>query len=349
MVFQNYGVVITENQTIFALQKTGFVNPDFLFYYLSILIIISVFYAGILKRSITLKNTILVIMGAILATINIRSFPYLFILALPYTLLLIQYNKHDAWSKSLILLTFILLIGESIMYLNGKYYELTYKPYAPKLEFTQDAKPAMDFVIKNNLPDPIFNNFDIGSYILYRGYPEYKIFIDGRPEAYPASFITNTYLPMHEDYNKFLEINKKHQFKTIIFSITDQNPRTINFFNELLRDKKWKLVYLDYYMIVFVDTETQKNRNLSVIDLETINTENYQYNTCASYTNLSTFFANMHYYDQAIKINKKALAINSYNPGANKIMAYILLIGKKNKNETMIKEYVSRSKSSVFW
>ncbi len=348
-VFQNYGVTITENQTIFALQKTGFVNPDFLFYYLSLLIIISLFYAGILKKNITIKSMILVVMGVALATINIRSFPYLFLISFPYMFLFIRYQKHDNWSKSLIVVAAFLLLIESSMYLNGKYYELTYKPYQPKLTFTQDAKPAMDFVLKNNLPGPIFNNFDIGSYIIYRGHPQYKVFIDGRPEAYPSSFITGTYLPMHEDYKKFIAVDKKYQFRTIIFSITDQNPRTINFFNEVLKDNKWKLVYLDYYMIIFVDTKMQQEKNLEVINLANVNPDRYIYNTCAAYTNLSTFFANMHYYDQAIKINEKALAINAYHPGANKIMAYILLFGKKSKNETLIKEYVSRSKSSVFW
>jgi hypothetical protein len=59
-------------------------------------------------------------------------------------------------------------------------------------------------MIAKNLKGPIFNNFDIGSYLIFRLYNKSlpagrQVFVDGRPEAYPASFFQITYILMQQD------------------------------------------------------------------------------------------------------------------------------------------------------
>ena len=57
---------------------------------------------------------------------------------------------------------------------------------------------AADFYKTNKIQGPIFNNYDIGGYLIFHLYPE-KIFVDNRPEAYPTSFFQDVYIPMQEN------------------------------------------------------------------------------------------------------------------------------------------------------
>src|SRR5205085_4230883 len=66
---------------------------------------------------------------------------------------------------------------------------LTYQKFG--LSFDPPPDRAVDFLLKNNLHGPIFNNLTLGNYLIYRLYPRQKVFVDGRPEAYPASFLQN--------------------------------------------------------------------------------------------------------------------------------------------------------------
>jgi len=43
---------------------------------------------------------------------------------------------------------------------------------------------AVDYLLKNDLPGEIFNSYDHGSYLIYRLYPERKVYIDGRIAMY---------------------------------------------------------------------------------------------------------------------------------------------------------------------
>lgn len=346
-VFNNYGVTITENQTVFTLQKISFVDPDFLFFYLSAIILVTSIIFCIYKKKYSFKNIILSLLGLVFALQSIRGFPYLALISLSFVLLNFGNIKNNNWIKLLNIAVGMIIIFEGIFYLSGKYYENTYDQHLPTLSFVEDGLPAANFIIKNNLPSPIFNNFDIGSYLIYKLNPNYEVYIDGRPEAYPASFFTNEYLPMQENYKLFEKEEKDNNFRTVVFSITDQNPRTINFLNKITHDPDWKVVFLDQYMIVLVRNEEQTKLGLKPIDLNKADPNNYVYSKAMPYTNLSNLFLNLHYYKTAQKFNQKALDINPKNPGANKIMAFILYFQKRNKG--LVESYLNSSTNQVFW
>jgi hypothetical protein len=346
-VFNNYGVTITENQTIFTLQNIHFVNPDFLFFYLSAFLIFASIYTSIWRTKFSFKNIGLSLLGLAFAIQSIRGFPYLALISLPYVLLNCNYTDKNIWTKSINIIFAVLLVGEAIFYLNGSYYSLTYQQATPSLAFIADEKPAVDFLLQHHLPQPIFNNFDTGSYLIYRTSPEYKVFIDERPEAYPATFFNNTYIPLQEDYSKFKKEEKKLGIKTVFFTITDENPRAINFLNKITRDSQWKIVYLDYYMMILVKNDMQKQLNLPTIDISKLNVDDYRYSSAIPYTSLGTFLFNTHRLELAKKFEQKALDINPNNLAANKGMAYILYF--ENPRDYRIREYLSNSENAVFW
>jgi len=121
------------------------------------------------------------------------------------------------------------------------------------------ARPAADFFLRNKLKGPIFNNFDIGSYIEYRFYPE-KVFIDGRPEAYPAAFIQDVYMPMQTDKEIFSLVDNKYHFNTIFFSYIDQTPWASKFVSLIMKNPNWQLVYIDDFIMILVKNNSKNER-----------------------------------------------------------------------------------------
>jgi hypothetical protein len=312
------------------------------------LIILTSFLISLAQQNFSFKSTGLLFFGLVLGFQSIRGFPYLVFISLPIVLQNFAFLKENLWSRLTNGIVCLLILIEANYYLSGRYYALTYQNSSPTLVAVQDAKPALDFLLQNNLPQPIFNNFDIGSYIIYRTYPKYKVFIDGRPEAYPASFFQNTYIPLQEDYAKFKSEDQRVGFNTVIFSITDQNPRTTNFLNSISHDRDWKIVFLDQFMIILVKSTVTQNLQLETINLATLNPNSYNYADCAPYTNLSTFLFNTNYFERAKMFNQKALDITPGNPAANYVMANILLKDPK-PNLNLISKYLSKSQNAIFW
>lgn len=304
----NYGYTIVENQNLFLLESINFRDPNFLFAKLAALICLVSLITAFLKKRLSIKNLGLVSFGLVLAFLNVRSFPYLIFISLPAVLENFGSPKPLFWTKTLIFATIPLLFFESFFYLNGDYYKFTNSNSEAKVEFKEDAKKAMDFVLENNLPTPIFNNFDIGSYITYRGYPKYGVFVDGRPGEYPKDFFSSVYIPMQSDMEKFKKQEKIWGFKTIIFSHTDQTPWGKTFLNLIDREKDWSVVYLDDTMVVYLKTEIAGSKGIQKIDLNKITPDYLQFDNHLPYLRLSLFLANAKYMENANLFYEKALS-----------------------------------------
>lgn len=307
-IFGNYGYSIVENQTIFFLESINFGNSNFIFYKISAgLILLTALIAGI-KKQLPVKTLLLMTAGLSLATLHIRSFPYLVFISFPaLTKLLPSYRSH-ALILTVYTITIGLLVYESLNYLNGSYYLASNSSYQPKLEAPQHSKRAMDFVLAHKLPQPIFNNFDIGSYIDYRGYPEYKVFVDGRPEAYPKEFFQTDYIPAQSDPNIFKELSQKYNFQTIIFSHTDQTPWAQTFLQNIVKNPDWKVVYLDDFMIVL--TRSEGTLDLKPINLNQIKITDYMFDGYIPYLRMAVFFDRIGFKDQALQFYQKAVRLN---------------------------------------
>ena len=198
-VFQNYGYTIEENQNPFFLLSLGFTKPSLLYVELAVGIVLIAFLARFKKTR--LIDWLLFITFTAIAFNAVRNFPlFVFATFIPavrsLSELLLTSLKNFSPQKRLIIirlayflvLIFIVWQGRSVIALHGL-----------GIGFAESAKSALTFFEKEKLHGPIFNNFDIGSYIEYRLYPREKVFIDGRPEAYPASFIQDTYIKMQTD------------------------------------------------------------------------------------------------------------------------------------------------------
>jgi hypothetical protein len=106
-----------------------------------------------------------------------------------------------------------------------------------------------NYFIRNHLQGPIFNNFDIGDYLIYHLYPQERVFVDSRPEAYPRGFFTDKLVPALFDQGKWLALEHEYKFNVVFLGYHTQ---VLNFVQRLYYDDGWFLAYSDEYTIIFL-------------------------------------------------------------------------------------------------
>lgn len=319
-VFQNYGYSIEENQNIFFLWNIIHKQSIFYFFIAAPLLLISL---ALNFKNVKLVDWLISIFFTILAIISIRNFP-LFVLAtfIPFVKSLSSF-KLFTLHKQIKMIILVFLIALSVFEAQQVY---TKKGFGFGVE--KGAKDAADFFLKENLKGPIFNNFDIGSYLDYRLYPKEKVFVDGRPEAYPASFFKEEYIPMQVDKDKFDSLDQKYNFNTIFFSHTDQTPWAEKFLKQIINNKIWNLSYVDDYIVIL-----SKSKNIK----PKIQTE---YPNIRSLIQLARFFQLANFEDEEIKIYQKILSIDpTYCPAL-----YNLALKLQRKNDPSFPIFLNKLK-----
>lgn len=118
---------------------------------------------------------------------------------------------------------------------------------------TDQSESSAEFFRNNNLTGPIFNDNDIGSYLIYNFFPKERVFTDNRfGDAYSADFLGNTYLPMIRDEEKWKEGLKKYNFNVVFFYQYDNVGGIRDFINRRINDPEWAWVYADDYTVILV-------------------------------------------------------------------------------------------------
>lgn len=263
-LFQNYGYSIEENQSIFFLWQ-HFKKPTLPWFGLGVALLFTTLILNV-KRSKPI-DWLLAIFLSILAAIFVRNLP-LFALGtfIPFAnnLSLLFAKVRSSSKLHLVARVSALIIVLLILQHLGK----TTAERKVGFGVPKGVGQAVDFFLENKLEGPIFNNFDIGSQLAYHLYPKEKVFVDGRPEAYPTSFFQDVYLPMHTDENIFDRFINLYKVNVIIFSHTDQTPWADVFLRRLMDDPNWKLIFLDDAAVILVKND---HRNKEVIDRFSMN------------------------------------------------------------------------------
>jgi hypothetical protein len=119
----------------------------------------------------------------------------------------------------------------------------------PGLGVNEKMDGGARYFTRHQLQGPIFNNFDIGDYLIYHLYPEERVFVDSRPEAYPPGFFTDKLVPVLFDQGKWLALDHAYKFNVIFLGYHTQ---VLNFVQRLYYDDGWFLAYSDDYTIIFL-------------------------------------------------------------------------------------------------
>lgn len=118
--------------------------------------------------------------------------------------------------------------------------------------FVPSAENAVTFIKKANIQGRIFNNYIIGNYLIYGLYPNEKVYIDARPEAYSGS-IFDDYYRMMSDEKFFNKQVKKYNINAVIFNVAMDDPAIIRpFLIRLLATDNWVPIYVDGTVTILV-------------------------------------------------------------------------------------------------
>lgn len=256
-VLKEYGYTIEENQSIFLLESLGFFKPTILYFKIAVFLLFSSLIFS--WRKTRPVDWLLAISFSIIGALAVRNFPlFVFATFLPFvrsfTLVTEKITK-DLKPKTYKTLKIICLVSIICVFFWQIRTVVSLKGFGTTVPI--GAAKAADFFLSQNLKRPVFNNFDIGSYLEYRLYPQNKVFVDGRPEAYPVSFFKETYIPMQENKETFSKVENQYHFNTIFFSHSDQTPWGQTFLQFIVKDPSWKFIYGDDYVVIFVKATKQ--------------------------------------------------------------------------------------------
>lgn len=315
--FNNYGYSIEENQTIFFLESLGIHKTSVGYFKIAVFVLF-------LTLSLRFKKTrpidwLLSIVFAAAGALAVRNLP-LFALAvfIPFAtnlallltslsskLMGLQKDKRTLLTH----LFFLTVIACSIWQLH------TVSQKNP-IGFSIDpgATKAVDFLEKQQIKGPLFNNFDIGSYLAYRLYPRELVFVDGRPEAYPSDFFQKIYIPMQENESIFAKQEKHYRFNAIFFSHTDQTPWGETFLLTILKNPSWKPVYLDQTVIILVKNTPENTALIKRFGMNSTRLKaDYNPNDKQSLLQIASFFSKIGDTENLFPLLQQLLSLDPEN------------------------------------
>ena len=273
-IFKEYGYSIIENQSPFFLDNI-FNKPNITFFKVSLI-------ATLISILITIKSkriyqALVITLVTILALKQVRNFPLYalaFISFIPSILSSIKLQTSPYIKKSLSLivasLTIILLLSQIYnRFPHNQADRINSLPFS--LSQDQNIHSSFKFFNDKGIEGPIFNNFDVAGLSIYHLYPQHKLFVDNRPEAFPKEFFQQTYIPMQEDQGLFDQKLAEYKFQSIIFSHNDITPWGVTFMKNIANHPQFKLVYLDANIMILVDVDQYPH--IPIIDQD--NATNY--------------------------------------------------------------------------
>ncbi len=272
-IFQNYGYRIVENQSIGFLEHLSFVNPEFLWYKITIFfVILSSIFVIIKQKKNSLKIYPWALTGisltfAVLAYLGIRHIPSFVLFSLPLLIYNLSFIKDifqekintldKDWRNIIFGFIFIITITATMLQFSTKL------PWNRNSGIGIDQKQIIPitFIKENKIHGPFFNNYDIGGMMIFGLFPTEHVFVDNRPEAYSKEFFKNIYISIQEDENRWKEENEKQKFNAIFFYRLDYTPWAQKFLLERIKDPLWAPIFVDAQTIIFL-ARNKKNSEI---------------------------------------------------------------------------------------
>ena len=117
----------------------------------------------------------------------------------------------------------------------------------PSHAFDEKAKPiaACEFLMRQKIAGNMFNNDEFGDYLIYRCYPRYKVFIDGRLDMYGSERL--------REYRRVTGFEPGWESVLEKYGVTWMLiPARSGLSRFLLKDRNWGLIYSDPVADIFV-------------------------------------------------------------------------------------------------
>jgi len=233
--------------------------------YLVMMILVSafIFWRSFKRKSIDFYDWGLVALSAILPLISIRHiiffslavFP-IFIMELTKTFRWKEYRKrweNDGKEKVLYQILIILLLIFSFIRVINVPRSILNDRYLPI--------QAVDFIQRENISGPMYN-LEMGGYLIWKLWPEQKVFMDGRNEVYAGKPVDD-YVKIAKTEGDWEKIVNDYEINYFILWYREPLSSLAQKLNASIKLKDFRLVYWDDVALIFVKND---KKNASVID-----------------------------------------------------------------------------------
>ena len=143
------------------------------------------------KKTISPIKIILTLLFGYAALLSARHIPLFVIIAIPVLseqiAAIIKIQSDTLKPSRLSRVAFYLLPVLFLLVTGIRFYQVLNNQ--PKSEADAFPKAAVDWIENNHPVGPIFNSYGWGGYLIWRLYPEYPVYIDGRADVYGDSFL----------------------------------------------------------------------------------------------------------------------------------------------------------------
>ena len=331
-ILHEYGYDIYENQPLSFISSFGFNLPIFIFKISAAILTVS-FILTFKKARYRIFEMLVSAFFIYVGFKMLRNLPLYALASFPimtFVLTDIQNRVENKFrpARRRLDVVFKIIISVFLVWLiffvaSGRYYQ--YFNLSRKFGFSipNGLERAVDFVKENNIRGPMFNNFDVGGYLIWR-LPEEKVFVDNRPEAYSVKFFDEIYKPMQENQEKWAELSKKYGINFIFFGHTDAAPWGQTFLRDIAENPDWKMVYVNEDAVILVRNNIKNSEIISKFSITEKNAivragdegERSNENKVDMNLILSRFFYNISWRQAALYFTREAAKMDSENPRA---------------------------------
>jgi hypothetical protein len=111
---------------------------------------------------------------------------------------------------------------------------------------------AVEYLKQHSVPEPMFNAYSFGGYLIWSRWPEHKVFIDGRSELYEHGGVLNDYMQVLLVRPPALAILQFYGIRSCLLD------REESFATVLSALPDWQQVYSDNRSVLFVRRSQEK-------------------------------------------------------------------------------------------
>lgn len=124
---------------------------------------------------------------------------------------------------------------------------------------------AAEFLAGAGLQGNMFNEYKAGGYLIWRLYPQYRVFIDPRCLNYDVfqDYKGVTGADFAGYFGKFGHLLQKYDIDYVVQSCRQENGKLHHLFRILLFDRGWKMLYMDDLWYVAVKDNGRNERQIS--------------------------------------------------------------------------------------
>lgn len=256
-IFQNYGYEIGENLPLWLVQeKTPFFFASYIYLIIAGLLlswVVNVIVNKHQKDQVSIALILLSAFAIFMIFFAIRNTFQLSLLAFFIIPLLLR----NAWSVSVFdmpkyVISSCALLCVFLFFMVPNFWFTAFS--SAGIGLAKGSLDGLKFIQERSVSGPIFNSSDVGGYLIYGMYPEQQVFVDNRPEAYPASFFANALVPALESEAAWNVLLEEYNFQSIVWSMLDLSSRGRQFLERRAQDPLWKVVFKDSYLVILERT-----------------------------------------------------------------------------------------------